>query len=492
MKGILALDQSTSATKAVLFDATGAVLDRAVREHRQHYPQPGWVEHDAEEIWCNTLEVIGEIVARQPERVAELAGLSLTNQRETAVLFERGTGRPLHPAIVWQCRRGDPLCERLRAAGHEPRVRARTGLRIDTYFSASKFAWLLQERPELAVRVRRGDAVLGTIDAYLIHRLTAGRVFATDPTNASRTLLYDIGARRWDPELAGLFGISLEALPEVRESFATFGETRAGDRLPRSLPICGVIGDSQASLFAQRCYTPGMVKATFGSGTSVLLNVGDRRPAPPEGTVSALAWVLHDRPTYALEGLIHYSAATIAWLEKQLGLIRSAAETEAMARAVEDNGGVYLVPAFAGLGAPHWSAEARAALLGMTAHTRKEHVVRAALEAIAYQIRDVLELMRAGAGVNPTALHADGGPTQNEFLMQFTADLTRLPVKAARVSDASALGAALAGLTGLGIHGSLADLAALPRPVRTYQPTLDEARAGALYAGWQAAVQRVL
>lgn len=495
MSTILSIDQSTSATKAVLFDFEGRVLDRASREHRQIYPRPGWVEHDAEEIWQNVLAVIREVTGRNANKLAGLAGLaclSLTNQRETFLVFDRVTGRPLHNAIVWQCRRGDAICQKLRVQGHDELVRSKTGLKIDTYFSASKLAWLIAERPELAAKLKSGEAVAGTIDAYLVHRLTRGNVFATDYTNASRTLLFDIGQLRWDEQLCELFNVPIRALPEVRESSARFGETDAEGILPRQVPICGVMGDSQASLFSQRCYRAGMAKATFGTGTSVLLNVGDKVPDPQHGAVSALAWVHRSQPTYALEGLINSSAATITWLKDQLGLIQNAAEIESLAASVPDNGGVYFVPAFAGLGAPYWSPNARAAIMGLTAFTRREHVLRAAEESIAYQIRDVLEMLRADSGVTFTILRADGGPTRDAFLMQFTADLCGLELDVSGVPESSAWGAAMSALLGLGVCGSLDKLAALPTTTRTYLPQMAAANVQPLYDGWRAAVKRVL
>jgi glycerol kinase len=492
MSLILAIDQSTSATKAILFDTTGRVLDNASLEHRQIYPQPGWVEHDAEEIWRNTLAVIRQLAGRNPDKLLSIAGLSITNQRETILVFDRQTGRPLHNAIVWQDRRGDPICAELKQQGNDDWVRQKTGLKIDTYFSASKLKWLVREKPEIAAKLKSGEALIGTIDAYLVHRLTGGKVFATEHTNASRTLLYDIGRLRWDETLCELFDVPIGALPEVRESFARFGETDAGGALPHPVPLCGILGDSQASLFAQRCYQPGMAKATFGTGTSVLLNIGHAWRLSEQGAVSALAWVHDGQPTYAFEGLINYSAATIAWLKDQLGLVRDPGETEALAQAVTDNGGVYLVPAFAGLSAPYWNADARAAIVGMTAFTKREHIVRAALESIAYQIRDVLDMMGPDAGVALQALHADGGPTRNEFLMQFTADITRVELRVADVPEASALGAAMAALLGLGICQTLDDLAQLPRQSRSYLQHMDEATARQLHNGWLAAVRRVL
>jgi glycerol kinase len=491
MSLILALDQSTSATKAVLFDARGKVLDRASRSHRQIYPQPGWVEHDAEEIWRNVRLVVREVANRNRDRLSRLAGLSITNQRETVVVFDRKTGRPLHTALVWQDRRGEAGCEKLRKRGLESTIRRKTGLKIDTYFSASKLCWLMEHQPAIAAKLKRGDAVIGTIDTYLVHRLTGGRIFATDYTNASRTLLFDIGRLGWDRQLCRLFKVPLEALPEVRESAAQFGTTSVDGILPKEIPIVGVMGDSQASLFAQRCYSPGAAKATFGTGTSVLLNLGGKFRTSPKGAVTALAWVRDGRPTYAFEGLINFSAATIEWLKNQLRLIDDSSEVEKLATRVSDNGGVYLVPAFAGLNAPHCSPSARAAILGMTAHTRKEHLVRAALEAIAYQLRDALDMMRADANLKLKVLHADGGPTRNQFLMQFTADLTRTEIQVAEVAESSAWGAAMNGLLGLGRCESMNELARLPRPQRIFRPRMPAAEAKRLHAGWLAAVNRI-
>lgn len=492
MSLILAIDQSTSATKAVLFDATGKVLDIAARNHRQIYPQPGWVEHDAEEIWRNVLAVIRDVAGPNRSKRSQIIGLSITNQRETVLVFDRKTGKPLHHAIVWQDRRGDAICGRLVKQGHEDLVRRKTGLKIDTYFSASKLKWLINEKPAIAAKLKNSDAVIGTMDAYLIHRLTSGKVVATDCTNASRTLLFDIGKLCWDAELCKLFSVPMHALPHVRESAAQFGETDAGGILPKSVPIIGVMGDSQASLFAQRCYQPGAAKATFGTGTSVLLNIGDKLRVSKKGAVTALAWVWQGKPAYAFEGLINFSAATIEWLKNQLGLIQSAGEVEKLAASVKDNGGVYLVPAFAGLSAPYWSPDARAAIVGMTAFTKREHIVRAAQEAIAYQIRDVLDMMRADSSIPVRNLHADGGPTRNKFLMQFTADVTRTELTISRVAESSAWGAAMNGLLGLKICKSLDELAKLPRTQKLFHPKMKPDEVKRLHDGWLAAVKRVL
>ena len=492
MSLILAIDQSTPATKAVLFDASGKILAKASQGHRQIYPMPGWVEHDAEQIWQNVLSVIRDIARKNSRYVRRIAALSITNQRETVVVFDRNTGRPLHHALVWQDRRGDGICQKLRAQGHEALVRRKTGLKIDTYFSASKLKWLIAQKPFIASKLKSGEALIGTIDTYLIHRLTRGAVFATDFTNASRTLLFDIGKLRWDEQLCRLFGVPRRALADVRESSAQYGETNACGILRRPVPIIGVMGDSQASLFAQHCYQPGTAKATFGTGTSVLLNIGGSFRAPGKGSVTALAWVLKGKPTYALEGIINFSAATISWLQNQFGLIRDASEVEKLALSIKDNGGVYLVPAFAGLSAPYWSAVARAAIIGMTAFTTKAHVARAAEESIAYQIRDVLDMMRTEARIKLRTLHADGGPTHDRFLMQFTADMTGIDLSVSEVAESSAWGAAMNGLLGLGIYSTPAEFNKMQRKQKLFRPQMKPSEVKKLHDGWLAAVKRVL
>jgi len=488
----LALDQSTSATKALLFDENGRALDRESREHRQLYPQPGWVEHDGEEIWRNTLAVLKTLLERQASRRADIVALSLTNQRESVVVFDRATGRPLHPVIVWQCRRGDALCAQHEAAGAGPLIQRKTGLKLDAYFSASKLQWLVQQRPDLRAQLNDGSAVIGTIDAYLVHHLTDGKVFATDSTNASRTLLFDIGRLRWDEELCAMWEVPSRALPEVRESSARFGETTLAGLLPRSIPICGVMGDSQASLFAQRCFEPGAAKVTFGTGSSLLLNIGGKMRPPAPGVLTALAWVHAGVPTYAFEGLIISSASTLTWLREQLGLAADVAELEKLATSVADNGGVHLVPAFTGLGLPHWRPAARAAITGLSSHSDRRHVARAGFESIAFQVRDALEALRGSAGVPVGALHADGGPTASRFLMQLTADITGVELRVAPMPDGSALGAVLAGRLGLGFVHSIPELAAAPREETVYRPARPAAQVASLYAGWQSAVHQVL
>jgi glycerol kinase len=489
---VLGIDQSTSATKVLLFDELGRVIDKAVREHRQHYPRAGWVEHDANEIWSNLIDAARELLARQAARRDEIAGVSITNQRETFVVFDRDSGAPLHPAIVWQCRRGDPLCAEQVKLGREASLRAKTGLRVDSYFTAPKIQWLVREHRELAEKLEQGSARIGTIDTYLIYRLTQGAVFATDHTNASRTLLFDIGRLKWDDELCHGWQVPRAALPEVRESASIFGTTTLAGALPRPVPICGVMGDSQASLFAQRCFEAGAAKVTFGSGSSVLLNVGPVMPDVTGGSVATLAWVRDGRPTYAAEGIITSSASTITWLRDQLGLISSPAETESMATSLASNGGVFLVPAFSGLGAPYWAEHARAAIVGLSAHSDRRHFARAALEAIAYQLRDVLDSMRASTGVGLQSIHGDGGASANRFLMQFCADMTAAELRVANNLNLSALGAAWMGMLGLRIHGQLADLTKLPQEETIYRPRVDETLVAEWLRGWHAAVKQVL
>ena len=492
MTQLIALDQSTSGTKALLVDEEGRVHARAARSHRQIYPRPGWVEHDADEIYRNVLDCLNELARAAPGPVAGAACLSLTNQRETFVIFDRATGAPLHNAVVWQCRRGDAVCREFAAAGHTEYVRRATGLPLDSYFPAPKLTQLLRDEPRLRAALLSGTALFGTIDAYLVYRLTSGRSFATDQTNASRTLLFDIGRLCWDERLLDLFGCPPHALPEVRGSTDRFGTTDGDGTLPAAVPICGVMGDSQAALFAERAFCAGSAKVTLGTGSSVLLNAGHTWNPSHGGIVTTVAWVYDGKPTFALEGIVHSSGATIAWLKDQLQLLRAPEESESLATSIEDNGGVYLVPAFVGLGAPYWSQEARAAIVGLTPHSTRAHVARAALEAIAYQIRDVLDAMAAECGRPLVEISADGGMVGNAFLVQFIADVTKVEVRASTVPELSALGAAFAGMLGIGVHGSLDSLGRLDLDARRYVPRMPPARADDLHAGWKRAVSRTL
>jgi glycerol kinase len=423
---------------------------------------------------------------------ADVLCLSITNQRETIVIFDKASGAPLYHAIVWQCRRGETRCDELIRDGFSDTVRQITGLKIDTYFPASKLQWVFTHHPDIYQRVQSGTALVGTIDTYLIYRLTKGRVFTTDYTNACRTLLFDIRTLTWSTELCELFGVPPQALAEPRGNSDHFGETDVEGALPTLLPIIGVMGDSQAALFAQRCFMPGGAKVTFGTGSSVLLNIGGSPQLNTSGSVSTIAWMSDQQPVYALEGIINSTGATIAWLQHQLGLITSPQETEALAQSVEDNGGVYLVPAFVGLSAPYWRSDVKAAIVGLTTSSTKQHVVRAALESIAFQVRDALDLMSEEAHVQLRLLHGDGGMVSNHFLMQFTADMTGCIVRASNLPELSALGAVFSGLLGIGIHASLQSLEGLPQDFVDYQPRMASQQADQLYAGWKAAVQRVL
>ncbi len=491
MDCILALDQSTSATKAMLFTTSGELLDKESRDHAQFYPRPGWVEHDAEEIWQNVLATTRALLARRAMGV-KVVGFSITNQRETFVVFERGTGRPLHRAIVWQCRRSEELCAAAAANRQSEMVASTTGLRIDPYFSGSKIQWLVRQRPALRRQLEAGEALIGTIDAYLIHRLTGGAVFACDSTNASRTLLFDVQQLKWSPALCALWEVPMNALPEVRDSTAHFGETTVGGALRQAIPICGVMGDSQAALFAHGCFKSGDAKVTFGTGSSVLLNIGPKFRRSPSGVITALAWTLEGKPTYAFEGIIISAASALTWLRDQLQLVDSLDGIEAMATEIPDNGGVHLVPAFSGLGLPYWSPTARASIVGLSSHSDRRHIIRAAQEAIAFQLHDALEALRQDAGVRLAAVHADGGPTKNAFLMQFTADVTGAELRLAAFAECSAWGATMAGLFGLGRRATLSELTRLGRRGKRYEPKMRAEQSERLVRNWRHAVRQTI
>lgn len=492
MSYYLSIDQSTSGTKALLFNEQLGLVDKESVEHKQYYPKPGWVEHDVEEIWQNLKASVCGLLARHTGEVEEIACLSISNQRETVVVFDRETGEPLYPAMVWQCRRGTDICHDLVDGGHGERVEKKTGLKVDAYFSASKLKWLINEKPEIRQRLEDGSALVGTMDAYLVYRMTKGRHFYTDTTNASRTLLFDIETLDWDDELCRLWEVPRGSLPEVKDSSSYFGETSLDGVLPISIPICGVMGDSQAALFAQGCFKPGQGKITFGTGSSLLLNSGGQRRHPGNGVVETLAWTIEGEPTYAFEGIVISSGATLAWLRDQLGLFVDYDEVEALARSVEGNGGVYLVPAFTGLGLPYWKSEARAALVGMSSQCNRGHVVRAGLESIAFQVAAALEAMQAEAGIPLARLRADGGATANRFLMELVADLCGAELQVSVLPECSGLGATMSGLLGLGVVKNADALLDYTREVTSYKgersfDTLEE-----LKSGWNRAVSQTL
>jgi glycerol kinase len=491
VRTLLAIDQSTSATKALLFDADGRLHGHAAREHQQIYPAPGHVEHNAEEIWRNVIAVAAEVLEASRTETRDLACVSIANQRETVVVFDRGSGFPLTPAITWQCRRGAALCRTQREFGRDAEVLRKTGLPIDVYFSASKLQWVLKNLPEVSERIACGDALIGTIDTYLIYRLTRQSLFATDHTNASRTLLYNLQTRVWDEELCRWWDVPMEALAQIRASDAVFGETDIHGLLPRSVPICGVMGDSQAALFSHGCLQTGSAKVTFGTGSSILVNTGTMPPRASRNSLAALAWVRDGRPTYAMEAMINSSASTLTWLRDQLGILGDVSESEKMSAEVGDAGSVYLVPAFSGLGAPYWRDDVHAAIVGLTAHSDRRHLVRAALESIAYQLRDVVGLLRTETGFTLECLRADGGPTRNALLMQLVADLLRVELRVAGGLDRAARGTASMGALALGIADSMEGLASSEHEM-TYHPKMSAEQARQRYAGWLRAVQQVL
>ncbi|MEB3220722.1 MAG: glycerol kinase GlpK [Candidatus Sericytochromatia bacterium] len=488
---VLAIDQGTTGSTAIVFDHGGAVVGKGYREITQHYPQPGWVEHDADEIWQRTGEAVAEALAHAGIRPAELAGLGITNQRETVVLWERATGRPLHRAIVWQCRRTADACARLARSPLAETITARTGLVVDAYFSGTKLAWLLDAVPDGRARAARGELAAGTIDAWLLWKLTGGAVHATDVTNASRTMLFDIHRLAWCDELQEALGVPSEVLPAVRPSGSRFGETAEVGFLPAGVPIAAIAGDQHAALFGQACFAPGQAKNTYGTGCFLLMNTGETPVPSRNRLLTTLAWQREGRPAlYALEGSVFMAGAAVQWLRDGLGIIGTAAESEALATSVPDAGGVYVVPAFVGLGAPHWDGFARGTMVGLTRGTTRAHIARATLEAIAYQTRDILVAMAADSGVALSELRVDGGATANGFLMQFQADLLGVPVVRQNQVESTAWGAAaLAGLT-LGVWPDEVALAGLQGGDRRFEPGLGEAERACLVAGWARAVER--
>lgn len=492
MPCILTIDQSTSATKALILDTAGRIVDQEAVAHKQHYPRPGWVEHDAEEIYRNTLSACRAVIERRGAIVRDLLCLSIANQRETIVVFNRETGKPLYPAIVWQCRRAAPFCAELVRANHSDYVHRTTGLKIDTYFPAPKLTWLFKEHPEILSKVQDGSALIGTIDSYLIYRMTRCKVHATDHTNACRTLLYDISKLQWNKDLCSLFEVPQSALPAILESSARFGETDLDSILDRKLPVCGVMGDSQAALFAQRCFEFGDGKVTLGTGSSVLVNLGNRLRLSDQGIVSTIGWVYQGVPTYSFEGIINFTGAVVAWLKDQLQLINEVQETEALASEIPDSGGVYLVPAFVGLSAPYWAPEAKGAIVGLTPGSGKRQVVRAALESVAFQIRDLLSLMAQEIRMPLGFVRVDGGMVRNKFFLQLLADITQMRIRASALADHSAWGASLAGALGMGVYDSIEALKKLPHEFVDYEPRLDRKASDANYEGWKAAVRQVL
>jgi len=487
MAYILALDQGTTSSRAIVFDRAGAVVSTAQQEFRQIFPTPGWVEHDPQEIWATQAQVAAEALKRAQLTAHDIAAIGITNQRETVVVWDRETGRPICNAIVWQDRRTAVACDRLRARGKQPLIRKKTGLVIDAYFSATKLQWILDNVPGARARARAGRLAFGTVDAWLIWNLTGGRQHVTDASNASRTMLFNIHTGQWDAELLKLFGVPPSMLPEVRASSEVYGETHL---FGAPIRIAGIAGDQQAALFGQVCTRPGMVKNTYGTGCFMLMHTGTRPIVSKNNLVTTVAWRIGRRTEYALEGSIFIAGAVVQWLRDGLGLIASSAEVEALAARVTDTGGVYVVPAFAGLGAPYWDQYARGLIIGLTRGTTGAHIARAALEGIAYQVADVLHAMERDAGITLKELRVDGGAAANNLLMQFQADVLGVPVVRPTVSETTALGAAY--LAGLAVEywRNQKEIAAQWQTDRRFKPAMSAAARRSLLRGWARALER--
>jgi glycerol kinase len=489
---LLALDQGTTSTRAMLFDLEGAVVASAQIELKQYFPQPGWVEHDPEEIWEATLGVVRRALETARAQASQVVALGITNQRETTVIWDRKTGAPIHKAIVWQDRRTAEWCRKMKAKIGDAELGKKTGLLFDAYFSGSKIAWLLDNVKGARAAAKKGDLAFGTIDTFLLWRLTGGKVHATDATNASRTMIFDIGKQRWDATLLKAFDIPAALLPEVKDSAADFGATEPG-RFGGAIPIRGIAGDQQAATVGQACFKPGMIKATYGTGCFVLANTGKNFVRSKNQLLATIAYRIGGKSVYAIEGSVFVSGAVVQWLRDGLKAIKTAADSEAVARSVADAGGVYLVPAFTGLGAPWWDPDARGAILGLTRDSSLAHIVRAGLESTVFQTRDLMAAMTAdmGSKTKLAEIRVDGGMAVNAWVMQFLADQLGLRVDRPVVTETTAWGAAaLAGL-GAGAFKSLEDIAKTRRSTRLFQPSTDRTKRDALYAGWRAAVARV-
>ncbi len=487
MKYILALDQGTTSSRAILFNHDGGIVATAQKEFRQIFPKPGWVEHDAQEIWATQAGVASEVLHKAHAKPEDVAAIGITNQRETTVVWDLQTGKPVCNAIVWQDRRTASICDKLRAQKLDKLIQRNTGLVVDAYFSATKVQWMLKNVKGLKARAAKGELAFGTIDSWLLWNLTGGKVHATDVSNASRTMLYDIHKGCWDDELLKIFGVPRSMLPEVKDSSGVFGETSL---LGGSIPIAGIAGDQQSALFGQICTKPGMVKNTYGTGCFMLMNTGTKPITSKNKLLTTVAWRINGRTEYALEGSVFIAGAAIQWLRDGLGIIKHSADVEALAASVPDTGGVYLVPAFAGLGAPHWDAYARGTVVGMTRGTTAAHIARAALEGIALQVMDILKAMEADAGIKLKELRVDGGACVNNLLMQLQCDLLGVSVVRPKVNETTALGAAcLAGLA-VGFWKNVADIAQHWEMDRKFKPAMKAAARAKITHGWSRALGR--
>ncbi len=489
MPYILALDQGTTSSRAIIFDHEGSIRAVAQKEFEQIFPQPGWVEHDPDEIWSSQISVAAEVMSRAGLSARDMEAIGITNQRETTVVWQRTTGRPIYNAIVWQDRRTAAFCDQLKSEGLEPTFQQKTGLVLDSYFSGTKLKWILDNVAGARERAERGELCFGTIDSWLIYRLTGGAYHLTDVTNASRTLLYNIHSLEWDEELLQILEIPRSMLPDVRASSEVYAET-SPDIFPTPIKIAGIAGDQQAALFGQRCTRRGMVKNTYGTGCFMLLNTGEEAVPSKNNLVTTIAWSIGGRTEYALEGSVFIAGAVVQWLRDGLKIIKSSSEVEELARSVDDNGGAYLVPAFAGLGAPHWDQYARGTIVGITRGTTAGHIARAALEGIAFQVADVLRAMEADSGITGKELRVDGGAAMNDLLMQFQADLLNLPIVRPEVTETTALGAAyLAGLA-VGVWENEEEIDKQWTIEREFQPRMEADRREYLINNWNRALER--
>ncbi len=486
---ILAIDQGTTSSRAILFDQKGKPLASEQQEFSQIYPQPGWVEHDPEEIWRVSLEVMRTVIFKAGIEPRQIASLGITNQRETTVLWDKKTGKPISNAIVWQCRRTADICTELKEKGLEKKFREKTGLVIDAYFSGTKIKWLLDNVDGAREKAEKGELAFGTIDSWLVYKLTGGKVHITDYSNASRTLIFNIHELKWDEELLSILGIPKEILPEVCPSSQVYGKADK-TLLGSEIPIGGIAGDQQAATFGQVCFFKGMAKNTYGTGSFLLMNTGEKAISSKHGLLTTIGWGLQDKIYYALEGSIFITGAVVQWLRDGLRLVDEARDTEWMAKSVSDTGGVYFVPAFSGLGAPHWDMYARGVIVGLTRGTTKKHLVRAGLEAIAYQCRDVVEAMEQDSGIKIQNLRVDGGAVANDFLMQFQADILDVPVERPVITETTALGAAY--LAGLAVNywKDIDEIARIWRREELFQPQMNAEKKEKLYSGWKKAIQR--
>ncbi|MEK4715555.1 glycerol kinase GlpK [Sporosarcina sp. FSL K6-5500] len=491
-KYIMALDQGTTSSRAILFDKSGKILHTVQQEFTQYFPQSGWVEHNADEIWSSVLAVIAGVLSEKNIAAEQIEGIGITNQRETTVIWDKNTGKPIYNAIVWQSRQTAEICDDLKESGYNDLFRDKTGLLIDAYFSGTKVKWILDNVQGAREKAERGDLLFGTIDTWIVWKLSGGKRHVTDYSNASRTLMYNIHELKWDEELLSILDVPASMLPEVRPSSEIYAHTEKSHFFGHAAPIAGIAGDQQAALFGQACFESGMVKNTYGTGCFMLMNTGDKAVKSDHGLLTTLAWGIDGKVEYALEGSIFVAGSAIQWLRDGLRMFRNSSESEEYAKRVKSTEGVYVVPAFVGLGTPYWDSDVRGAIFGLTRGTEKEHLIRATLESLAYQTKDVLDAMEADSGISLKTLRVDGGAVENDFLMQFQADLLNVPVERPLISETTALGAAyLAGLA-VGFWTDRSEISAHWNLDRPFEPKMEQQQREDLYAGWQKAVKAAI